>query len=97
MLQSLDHRQENKYSTKYNNKYNNDPVSPPHSYMYTPGAADDQESWARHLMPRLFWERQQEFQHLLEQSDDQVDGLIDDILLNEQERALNDDLGRERK
>jgi len=26
------------------------------SFIYTSGAADDHESWARHLTPRLFWE-----------------------------------------
>lgn len=30
--------------------------SPPTHFAYVPGAADDHESWARKLTPRLFWE-----------------------------------------
>jgi tRNA A64-2'-O-ribosylphosphate transferase len=30
-------------------------------YWYTPGAADDEDGWARHLTPSLFWNHQPQF------------------------------------
>jgi tRNA A64-2'-O-ribosylphosphate transferase len=48
-------------------------------YYYTPGAADDHESWSRHLTPDLFWKHQEE---LLDPSlgDNQIEELIDRLL-----------------
>ena len=48
-------------------------------YYYTPGAADDHESWARHLTPEMFWKHKDE---LLNPSlnDDQVDEIIDKVV-----------------
>ncbi len=48
-------------------------------FYYMSGAADDQESWARNLTPKLFW------QHHIELTDsrlseDQIDQEIDDIV-----------------
>ena len=51
-------------------------------YWYTPGAADDQESWARHLTPQLFWNNVDKLLDTCE-TDDQVDAAIDAIVSNE--------------
>jgi len=58
-------------------------------YYYTPGAADDHESWAKHLDPALFWKNKES---LLDPTldDNQVDALID--VLVEQERNAQEAL-----
>ena len=45
-------------------------------YYYSPGAADDENSWARNLTPELFWSNREQ---LLDPrlTDDQVDSMID--------------------
>ena len=55
-------------------------------YYYTPGAADDQESWARGLSASLFWDH---FETLFDPdcSDDEVDQKIDAIV----KASLDDD------
>lgn len=47
-------------------------------FWYTPGAADDHESWARHLTPQLFWEHVEQFTAELtnEQTEDIIDGIV---------------------
>ena len=50
-------------------------------FWYTPGAADDHESWARHLTPLLFWEHAQRFSADL--TDQQTEDLIDSIVAHE--------------
>jgi len=47
-----------------------------HGYYYTPGAADDQESWDRHLTPALFW---QHYRKILDPAltEDETDACID--------------------
>ena len=59
-------------------------------FYYTPGAADDQESWARHLTPELFWKYEQK---LVDPSlnDDETDALIDSLV--EQAKLMQDDDG----
>jgi tRNA A64-2'-O-ribosylphosphate transferase len=57
-------------------------------YFYTPGAADDHESWAHQLTPRLFWEHHATLLRPY-QSDDQVDRQIHDIVWREKSNALN--------
>jgi len=47
-------------------------------FWYTPGAADDEESWARHLTPTVFWEVSDKFSPQL--SDQQTEDLIDDVV-----------------
>lgn len=47
-------------------------------FWYTPGAADDQESWAKHLTPSLFWEHAHKFSSDL--SDQQTEDLIESIV-----------------
>jgi tRNA A64-2'-O-ribosylphosphate transferase len=51
-------------------------------FHYTPGAADDQESWARHLSPNLFWSH---IKIILDESttDDETDVVVD-MLVNEE-------------
>jgi hypothetical protein len=66
-----------KTNLHHNGEWNDDPL-----YYYTPGAADDHESWARHLTPELFWK----YQHLLIDpscSDDEIDELIDRLVESE--------------
>jgi tRNA A64-2'-O-ribosylphosphate transferase len=48
-------------------------------YYYTPGAADDHESWAKHLTPKLFWDHHLT---LLEpaQTDEQVEKQIQHLV-----------------
>lgn len=46
-------------------------------YWYTPGAADDHESWARGLTPRLFWSHHDE---ILQSTPDETERVIDDIV-----------------
>jgi tRNA A64-2'-O-ribosylphosphate transferase len=48
-------------------------------FYYTPGAADDQESWARHLTADLFWNHQEQLMNQ-DLNDDDVDTLIDSIV-----------------
>ena len=48
-------------------------------YYYTPGAADDMESWSRHLTPTLFWMYQKKILNP-KLDDDQVDHLIDELV-----------------
>mmetsp|Transcript_53852 Transcript_53852/g.62184 ORF Transcript_53852/g.62184 Transcript_53852/m.62184 type:complete len:422 (+) Transcript_53852:118-1383(+) len=57
-------------------------------YYYTPGAADDHESWARHLTPTLFWMYQEK---LLDPTldDDQVDKMIDELVENSQKQEYD--------
>ena len=47
-------------------------------FWYTPGAADDHESWARHLTPQLFWKHAQQFSADLtdQQTEDLIDGIV---------------------
>lgn len=45
-------------------------------FYYTPGAADDQESWARHLTPNMFWKHADSLLDP-ELADEQVDERID--------------------
>ena len=47
-------------------------------FWYTPGAADDHESWARHLTPSLFWKHAQQFS--VDLSDQQTEDLMDSIV-----------------
>ena len=56
-----------------------------HGYYYTPGAADDQESWALNLTSDLFWKNQEA---LLDPTldDDDIDALID-ILVTQERNA----------
>ena len=53
-------------------------------YFYTPGTADDEESWARHLTPALFWKNQEALLNS-KIDDDQVDALIDVLVHQERE------------
>jgi hypothetical protein len=57
-------------------------------YYYTPGAADDQESWARHLTPTIFWMNQEK---ILDPrlDDDQVDTLIDELVQQAQQQEYD--------
>jgi hypothetical protein len=48
-------------------------------FYYTPGAADDQESWARHLTADLFWKHEKQLMNQ-DLNDDDVDALIDSIV-----------------
>ena len=50
-------------------------------YYYLPGAGDDEESWARHLTPALFWDHVDD---LLDPflTDDEVDSRIDAVVAN---------------
>ena len=64
--------------------YDNDSTIDDHShhdsgYFYLPGAGDDEESWARHLTPTLFWDHVDE---LLDPTltDDEVDARIDTVV-----------------
>ena len=56
-----------------------------HGYYYTPGSADDEESWALDLTPDLFWKNQEA---LLDPAldDDGIDALID-ILVTQERNA----------
>jgi len=61
------------------------------NFIYTQGAADDHESWARHLSPRLFWyDNLDRFLAIKEDDDaeDMTDSLIDSII--QQELKAND-------
>ena len=59
-------------------------------FYYTPGAADDHESWARHLTPSLFWKHHKRILDT-DLDDDQVDALIDALVEQEQQQSQNDD------
>ena len=50
-------------------------------YYHVSGAADDHESWARHLTPAFFWKHEAELMDPA-LSDDQVDQLVDTIVSN---------------
>mmetsp|Transcript_17186 Transcript_17186/g.35908 ORF Transcript_17186/g.35908 Transcript_17186/m.35908 type:complete len:498 (+) Transcript_17186:1110-2603(+) len=67
----------------------NAPDSGP-GYFYTPGAADDHESWARHLTPTMFWRNQAA---LLDPSldDDGVDEWIDALVQQRQAKEEEHD------
>jgi tRNA A64-2'-O-ribosylphosphate transferase len=58
-------------------------------YFYTPGTADDEESWARHLTPSLFWKNQEALLNS-KFDDDQVDTLID-LLVHQKRDAEQKD------
>ncbi|KAL9187378.1 hypothetical protein ACHAXT_001481 [Thalassiosira profunda] len=51
-------------------------------YFYTPGAADDHNSWGRGLTPEIFWAHREKIQMILDASktDDETDALVDDIV-----------------
>ena len=52
---------------------------------YTPGAADDHESWSRHLTPRLFWENVDVlFEGCID--DDEFDMRVDSLVQLEQSK-----------
>jgi tRNA A64-2'-O-ribosylphosphate transferase len=55
-------------------------------FLYSPGAADDEESWARGLTPQLFWKHKKAILRGI--SDDDTDKIIDEIV---QERAKEED------
>jgi len=59
-------------------------------YFYTPGAADDHESWARHLTPALFWKNQEA---LLDPAldDDRVDVRIDVLVQQTRDAERQDE------
>jgi tRNA A64-2'-O-ribosylphosphate transferase len=46
-------------------------------YYYTPGAADDHESWAKHLTPAIFWDH-----HLTLLESSQTDEQVEEQILN---------------
>lgn len=58
-------------------------------YVYVPGAADDQETWARKLTPSMFWRHRQE---LLDPSldDDHLKALIDRLVQKEKKMQLTE-------
>jgi len=60
----------------------NDVNTDEHEFVYTPGAADDHESWARHLRPRLFWDN---IDQILTRADnaDATDLAIDSVVQQE--------------
>ncbi|OEU06532.1 hypothetical protein FRACYDRAFT_254553 [Fragilariopsis cylindrus CCMP1102] len=62
-----------------------------YGYYYTPGAADDEESWARHLTPTLFWRHHQQIMNP-KLNDDQVDTLIDELLQQEAQQQEDDSM-----
>jgi tRNA A64-2'-O-ribosylphosphate transferase len=48
-------------------------------FFYTPGAADDEESWSRHLSPLIFWENIiSEFEGI--DDDDEFDAKLDSLV-----------------
>lgn len=49
-------------------------------FWYTPGAADDHESWARRLIPQLFWKREKEFSSSLLLSNQETEDWIDKVM-----------------
>jgi len=57
-------------------------------FWYTPGAADDQEAWARHLTPKLFWNIVETILDKYE-TDNEVDVALDALVAHE--RQDNDD------
>lgn len=68
--------------------------SPSMGYYYTPGAADDDATWARRLTPKLWWANREK---LIKPSrmEDETDALIDSIVseMKMQQRDGNDDCG----
>jgi tRNA A64-2'-O-ribosylphosphate transferase len=59
------------------------------SFIYIPGAADDDESWARNLTPHLFWENSQTILDSEFLSSESFNALIDSIV--QQEMQNNDE------
>lgn len=53
-------------------------------FWYTPGAADDQQEWARHLTPRLFWNHVEQLLNGEEMTDNDTDLAIDTLVQQEQ-------------
>eukprot|EP00980_Cylindrotheca_fusiformis_P001849 scaffold414_cov109-Cylindrotheca_fusiformis.AAC.12 len=60
-------------------------------YYYTPGAADDQESWARQLTPELFWKHKDQLTNR-SFSEDEIDGLIDNLVKMERQGQQHHDI-----
>lgn len=54
------------------------------SFVYTPGAADDAESWARHLTPQLFWSH---MHGLLNRGGNENEGIEKDIIKDSLKQA----------
>ena len=63
-------------------------------YYYTPGAADDEDSWGRGLTPELFW-RNRDVILAPARMDDETDAAIDEVVKRQQINN-NDGGGRER-
>jgi tRNA A64-2'-O-ribosylphosphate transferase len=59
-------------------------------FYYTPGAADDHETWARGLTPELFWIHEQRLTDLSSLTEVQVDAIIDEIVKTDCQDALRD-------
>ena len=74
---------------------NHDNSKSARGFYYTPGAADDEESWARGLTPELFWQHESE---LLEpcsimdplEYDHFVDQRIDEIVSNAKKKQMEE-------
>jgi tRNA A64-2'-O-ribosylphosphate transferase len=65
---------------------------PDAGYYYLPGAGDDEESWARHLTPALFWSH---IEDLIDPSltEDDVDSRIDTLVTLAKSRTDNEEEG----
>jgi tRNA A64-2'-O-ribosylphosphate transferase len=66
-------------------------------YYYTPGAADDQETWARRLTPAIFFDHKEKLTNP-SLTEDETDALIDTLLQVEEQRQSdigNDDIGND--
>lgn len=66
-------------------------------YYYTPGAADDHESWARHLTPELFWKHHKTILDPMfsdEQMKDSIDFIVESERIEKQEDDVEPDSHR---
>jgi tRNA A64-2'-O-ribosylphosphate transferase len=61
-------------------------------FMYFCGAADDHESWARHLTAQTFWDNLSNFKESKASSDDEFNKIIDTIV--ERESVCSDNFRR---
>ncbi|CAJ1966154.1 unnamed protein product [Cylindrotheca closterium] len=59
-------------------------------FYYTPGAADDHDTWARGLTPELLWMHEHSLGDLSSLTEDHVDAIIDDVVKSACQDALGD-------
>lgn len=59
-------------------------------FIYSPGAADDAESWARHLNPQMFWDNGEVIFDEANSTEDLVDLAIDSIVQDQKSPCEND-------